>query len=264
MSRRNWLIRLLQAVVIVAVALGIAFPSFAFDMPALIVKKKASAAVCSPTTGNVLTEGFENLSGSSNYQSNVGMWTQTGTTIDNQAALSGSPPANSCTKGVSFNTGASGASKAMWDRGTVIDNNMTTDVVFDFYITSVTLDNFANIPILSWAGAVTGNGQGGLQLYNNNGTLSVRCSNGIDSSTSTPVPVSATTWYTVTIHYDATAASSYCQVVGGGSTTCDAAAECAFTRTQVPSRYLITGPYQNVGAAESVNYTIGYVRINTP
>lgn len=38
------LIRILQAVVLFAVAVAIAAPSFAFDMPALIVKKKAAAA----------------------------------------------------------------------------------------------------------------------------------------------------------------------------------------------------------------------------
>lgn len=260
---RNFLIRILQALLLLAVA-----SSFAHADNFMYFKKKAAGgASCSPTTGDELTEGFESLSGSSGYEANVGTWTQTGSTIDNQATLAGSPPSNSCTKGINFSVVDAAAAKSVWDRGSTLARATTTDIVFDLYITSITFDDdFENSHIFLWANNATGGSAlGKIQLYRTGATYNLRARNSDDSSTATLVPVSTETWYTVTIHFESTTSEAYFQVVGGGSTVCDTAGECKYTRTDTADpRYLIFGVMDGMDAGDSLNMTFGYVRINTP
>jgi len=268
---RTTLIRILQALVVVAVAV-----SFANADDVMYVKKKAAAgggASCSPTTGDIFTEGFENLTGSSGYESNAGTWTQTGATLDNQATLSGTPPSNSCTKGLSFNT-TNAVSRSQWNKGSAIDNTKNVDYVFDIMVqTGTSLTDFTSTELLlSSATAALGSAPGIVKLTrwspDGGSQYTIRCSDAVGTNYSTRVLLALDTWYTVTMHIDTTAANSYCKVEGGGSSTCTGTS-CTFTSGAVRavspfSQYITLGPSDgNLGSGETLKATYGYIRVNT-
>ena len=84
------------------------------------------------------------------------------------------------------------------------------------------------------------------------------------SSNSTAVTCALDTWYTITIHNNATAASSYFQLVGGGSTTCDLTTDCTFTRYDFGTHHVSIGTLDGEVDGEGIDYEIGYITISTP
>ena len=92
--------------------------------------------------------------------------------------------------------------------------------------------------------------------YNYNGTIH-RIQAYTTGSQSVFVTLSLDTWYDVIVHYDTTPGSSYFKVVGGGSTTCDTASECLFTRVAgLDAQYFFYGAGIGVGAGETADIVI--------
>ena len=205
------------------------------------------AAGCStPTTGDELNEGFTGTG----YENS---WTESGSgTIDEDFTLSGTPPSGSCTEGLNIVSSES-SDISYWDNGSTIAFTNDIDYVCEIYIDSKTLTNYTYSRIIAWSN-VTTNVINSVQIVNVDGyTL-----RGAGSGNSTGVTFSDDTWLTVTMHLDATPASSYFQCSG-----CDDETQKTFTRTDTVSRYLVLGP-DSLGAGESVDIEYGYCYVNIP
>jgi len=245
----------MRRVAIVLLALLFAIPLQA----GLIIRGSGGAGCSTPDNGDYLDEGWEGT-GAENT------WTLFGSgTFDQDYALPGSPPTGSCSEGLKIDADSIQSSH-YWDKGSVHDRSTDLDVVCHIYVSSNTTGTSAPdlTNIISWQLGTTPNS-------NVVANISLRWQTGttwylrpIDLSTPS-VTIDLDTWYTVTMHMDGTAASSYMQVVGGGSTTCDVADECPFTRLDtVDGRYLHLGNNNATGGGINLDMSVGYCYVNSP
>ena len=215
-------------------------------------------AGCTTPSGTVLSESF----GDGGTDTDA-TWATSGDSYTYKHELQASSPAGSCTYGLLHDTANESGERVYWDNGSGIDySNTNVTIEFSLYVNSFTIDNSANIIFMSWATANAGsiNNTITVRFYKTSGGALQLFAGG--ASNSTFVGISTETWYTVKIHINTTAASSYFQVTGGGSTTCDTANECKFSRSDQSGRYLVIGSLNGEGAAEAISYEIGYVTVN--
>ena len=242
---RNAIIRILQAIVIVAVA-----ASFANAQDFVYFKKKAAAggAACSSPSGHTFQEGWE----TPGYEN--ANWIQSGTTIDNAVALLGTPPANACTYGIRFNVSAANAFAYRALSG--FDNTSQIDIYFVMYITANTLDNNQNVVLLTINNSTTPavSPRSRLLLYNNSGVYSL---GGIGTSASTKETVVVDTWYYV--HFRDLVGTGT-NLINVSSASMDGGSNRTWNSTgaSLPN-YLHIGAQANLGAGESVDYYYGYI-----
>jgi hypothetical protein len=212
-------------------------------------------AACSTPSGTILSESFGDGGGTTDAT-----WTTNGDSYTYQHSLQAGSPSGSCTYGLLHDTANESGERIYWDNGSAIDYSTTNlDIEFSIYFNSFTMDASSNIWLVSWATANGGvvNYTGFVDIFYN-GTNYYLQANG----TAGNVQIATGTWYYIKMHIDTTAASSYLQVTGGGSTTCDVASECTFTRTDNSGRYLVIGSIYGEAATEAVSYEIGYITIN--
>lgn len=204
-----------------------------------------------PAIGTTLNEGFVGTG----YENS---WTESGSTVDEDFTLSGSPPANSCAEGLNVNTSASDA-YTYWDNGSAMTRAVDMDFIVEIYVNSVTLDTDTYVTVLSWDDDTSFDdpGVGGLRIRNVSGTYKFV---GRGYTTTLSFDISTGTWLTVTMHLDATAASSYFQCAG-----CSDETQKAFTRKDtVDGRYFGLGAPGSIDAGESLDIEYGRVYINVP
>ena len=213
----------------------------------------STSGVCStPTTGSVFNEGY------------VGAGSEVMTTdanVDDDFTLSGTPPTGSCTEGAQFTVPASTAEYSVMDIATS-SFGVTKDIYASIYIDSITLADSASFAVLNMALTADGdttNGPGRVLIANSAGTYYFIA---YGDAGSTAVAITLDTWYEVKLHLDATAASSYLQVTGGGSTTCDGVAECTFTRKNITGEYVYVGA--TLVSSEALTMEVGYVYMDVP
>ena len=233
----------------------------------------AAAAVCSAPTGDIISERFGDGGSTACYSGATGddvkcdnTWTVPAVTPtfvpDWYYTLSGTPPEGaSCAYGLNLPLTSDG-NRARVYIAAAVNTDVTADIKFSFYLESLgtTLTDGLSLAFLSLHEDNEG-GDNTVKIKNLSGNPQLYCT-GANNSVATTI--AADTWYEVTMHLDATAASSYCQVTGGGVTTCDAASECAFTRSVAggAATNLVIG---KVGyTTYDVNFTLGYITINTP
>lgn len=215
--------------------------------------RPAAAAACTTPAGDELSEGFPATPDNT--------WTAAILTPTYGHTLQAGAPDGSCATGLNLVTSTSdGRERIYWNRGSTIAANVTTDIKFSFYLNSSGIDAGTGRAILGWASTNEGS-ENALILKKTADGLSdeLYCTGAAGSSNFT---IATATWYEVTIHLDATAASSYCQVTGGSVTACDAASECTFTRHANASQYLVIG--RNTYHNDAFDIEIGYLTINTP
>lgn len=214
---------------------------------------EVGSACSTPSDGDELNEGFIGVGYENSWSETIGA---TGV-VDEDHTLTGSPPAGSCSEGLLTSvTTSGGATYSTWDRGSAITSSSNdVDVKAEFRINSYTLPNqFDQIRVLGWdADGTPGQGVGSSRIEWNGSSLAIHCQG---ASVSTEDTISTGTWYTLTIHLDATAASSYCQI--------DSGAQRTFTRNSEDGQYLIAGPSDLLDADEAVAIEWGRVWINTP
>ena len=214
------------------------------------------SACTTPDNGDELDEGFLGAGYEDGACGAAPCWAETiggGDTVDEDHTLTGTPPssgANSCTEGLLVSTSEDN-SHAQWDRGSAIETTTSdVDLSVELYIDSAVVDNYANFKIIDFYDASS---PGVLKIYNNNGTYQLYIDATVDSDN---VTIAEDTWYTIFIHYDTTAASSYWTLDGG--------AQKSFTRTDNDCRYIRLGGFGTPGSGESIVIEFGYVYANTP
>ena len=208
-----------------------------------------------PTTGDELNEGWLGA-GAENT------WATQGTiTVDEDEVLNGTPPSGSCTEGLNIVNSASNGTR-YWNKGSAIDTSAgPIRFYFSFYINSITLDSYAYGSLYVWD---TNTDPSGGQLFdlrfrNNAGTYQIQ----FTDVTSTRVNLATSTWYEVVVYIN-TGGTSYFQVTGGGSTTCDLTTDCTVTVSDIDGQYLHFGSNGLLGAGEAYDIDIGYAYISTP
>lgn len=211
-----------------------------------------SAAVCSTPSGDELSEGFGATPDNT--------WTAVTLTPEYGHTLQTGAPDGSCATGLRLVTSTSGGRERIyWNRGSTIASTTTIDIVFSFFLNQSGVDD-GYVRTIACFGSTNEGGQNCLALKKS-GASDILLASG--SAASEAVTIAANMWYTITLHLDATAASSYFKVVGGESTTCDADAECAFTRdTTADPQYFVFG--RNTYVDDLYDFEIGYITINTP
>jgi len=165
--------------------------SWALDPAFLMGMVKKGAGACTTPTGDSFYDGFEGCAadGSSGCDTT---WSSVESPVYNYT-LTGTPPTGACSKGLqTASTGT--ATYARHDIGSGLTTYWTK---FSLYVASHDLANFANTVIFSAGSSsslpLTGRA-GSLQLYNNNGTITVRVSSG---DTSSALTVNTGEWHTV-------------------------------------------------------------------
>jgi hypothetical protein len=214
----------------------------------------SGAAACSAPAGSILRESFEGATPDNT-------WTAVTLTPTYQSALATGMPTGACTNGVNLVLSTTGnRERIYWKRGSALDYATSSfDIEIHFYISSWTIADGYGIPFVSWASDNEGGTYAAkLVLTRSGSTYSVAVSG---ASTSASVAIALETHYVAKIHIDATAASSYFQLTGGSSTTCDTAAECTFTRGNVSGQYLGIGKNDYLSNRE-LNIQVGYATIN--
>jgi hypothetical protein len=228
----------------------------------------AGVVACSTPSGSIVSEGFGEgstacYSGATGDDATCSLtWTVSGDSVTWHHTLQAGSPTGSCTYGLNSNTANESTERIYYDTVTTYAAATNLDLEFSIYFNSYAVDAGAFIQLISWGALNTGATGYNVTfaLYNVTGTYQIGL---YGASGSTKVTVSTATWYTVKIHLDATAASSYFQVTGGGSTTCDTASECTFSRSNAAdNRYLVIGSLSGEGTGESVDYEIGYITLN--
>ena len=218
-----------------------------------------AAAVCAAPAGDELSEGFDSDPPTNTWTAGVLV---KDTNLFYNHTLQADAPTGSCTGGAQLAlTATSNRERIYWNRGSTIPVDTTMDIEFSIYFNTLNVSNLTVMGFVGWSasneGGTTGNT---MQLKNAGGQYQVRGSGETQTSF---VNISAETWYYVKIHCDATAASSYFQITGGGSTTCDAASECAFTRsTSAAGQYLVMGKWGS--QTDGADFEIGYITVSTP
>lgn len=215
----------------------------------VVVGAGGGATACTtPTTGDIMHEGFLGAG----YELGAA-WSETGTgTIDEDASLPGTPPSGSCTEGLHV-VASDSASKSRWDNGSTISRAQNIDIHVPFYIDSYTLAS-GSFPILYFQNNATA-GIGILatmKVYLSGGVFKFACEG---ASTSTLTAVSADAWHEVTMHLDATAASSTCTLDGTAT---------GFQRNDANDpRYLFLGAPE-LAAGQAIDIYFGRVYVDTP
>lgn len=205
-----------------------------------------------PQLGNVMNEGFLGTGYELSWAETIGDGT-----VDEDFALSGTPPAYSCTEGVNITSGPT-ETYTTWDNGEPISRSGAIDIYLELYIDDVTLADSGIGIIADWFSGSSS--PISLVIQNTGGTYHLFASGATDS---TPAAIAKDTWYRIKIHSDPTAENSYFQILEVA--TCDEASECTFSRSAtVDGRYLRIGAPVGWGTGESIDVEFGYVNINTP
>jgi len=215
-----------------------------------------STGCTTPNIGSEMNEGFLGAGYELGFNP---AWIEGGTEIKNEdfTPLSGTPPANSCTEGLNvIATDAFG--HTYWTRSSTIAYTTDVDVVCELYVDSATIDTGNSIVIMRWSGNTnaTWNGTGYVEWHENGGGQDGWEMRGRGATTGTYTSVSLDTWYTVFLHLDGTAASSYITVDGGS--------EQYFTRSDINSRYLHLGAVEQIEDGEAITIEYGYCYVNIP
>ena len=207
-----------------------------------------------PSTGDELNEGFLGAG----YENT---WTESGTgsTIDEDASLSGSPPTPCCSEGLKVEL-VSGSAHTYWDRGTTISYTTNTDIVLYLYFETLSFDtDYESCAILIWDNDTThatwSYGTGFVELVKDSSSSTGYYLRGHGSSTGSGIEVTTGSWYKIQFHLDSTATSSYLQVDDG--------IQDSFTRADVNSQYLSIGT-EGVETGDSLKFYVGYVYVDTP
>lgn len=223
------------------------------------------AGCTTPNTGSELDEGFIGAG----YE--VAGWSEVGDgTVNENYTLDGSPPAGSCTEGLNV-IAADSNTYAQWDRGSGIDitgGANVIDLTFSVYVKSASMASYSYLQLLVLSPATNPSTTPvlALKLRCNSGSA---CTNSnlqfsFNSETGSRVSMSVNTWYEIKMHIDLSG-TSYFQVVGAGSTTCDTEGECAVTTTDdQDGRYLSVGVVVDTGSGEGADVVFGEIHINIP
>lgn len=230
--------------------------SMATPARAAFIMYGGSGGCTTPVAGDVFNDGFLGVG----YETSG--WTETvgtGGTVNEDATLSGSPPAGACTEGLLTSVTTSGsATYTTKDLGQALARGSNIDVKAYFRVNSVTLPaqydaftvlNFDNDTIASDTGSAF------IRLHNETGSdLRIFAAG---ATNSTKVAINTGTWYMLTLRLAATAASSYLQI--------DAGTQYTFTRADTADcRYLRLGMSQLLDADEAGAIEWGVVWLDTP
>jgi len=219
------------------------------------VDSTGGAACSTPSNGDQFDEGFLGTG----YENS---WTEvvsTGT-VDEDFTLSGTPLTGSCTEGLNV-IAAAVSDKAYIDIGTEIDEAAENfNVFFQFYIDSHTIDDYASVSIV--VAADNSNG-----TYNYTWRAYIIEDSGFKftvtgSAGATATVVAEDTWYSVLIHSNTTAASSYYQIDTDADPTDQA--QNTFTRANYGFEYLHVGSVMGNGTGESIDIEWGYIYADKP
>lgn len=225
----------------------------------VIIGNWYSGAACStPDNGDELDEGFLGAG----YENS---WSEDNGTPNEDASLTNSPPTNSCSEGLRINVTQTVTSTS-WNKGSTHNRSTNLDVVAEFQVDSITMDNYSSSGIILWdtdnnptdtddIGKVEfRQGNGGADLY-------IRA---VGSSYSNAISISLDTWYRLWLHLDGTAASSYIDVDSWNGSGWDNVGQETFTRRDTADgQYLILAA-ANLDAGEAVDFYWGYVYVNSP
>lgn len=206
-----------------------------------------AAAGCTTPTGTNLTESFGDAATScwtSGPSSCDNTWTIYGTAPTGISASPGTPPANTACSNSLRMTYTTGNGLGIYHS---VTTSTSADINFELYVNSQSLDTsgVTRIARAFGVGAVAT-----IRLTNNAGTIQIFAS-GSDDSTHTNITTG--TWYSVSLHLDATLANSYISIDGGTHQT--------FTR----NNYDITSVWvdcDNEYLTGNVDYYVGYVSAN--
>lgn len=172
------------------------------------------------------------------------------------SALTANKPTGACSTAIEVAVNnTAGEESLYWNNGSAITLSTTpTDFIFYIYITSG-MDASETFTIVNINTGATGTGSVSsfVNLRNNAGTFEVQCEGG---SSSTWEPLTASQWNKVTVHFDATAASSYINVNDGTNRT--------FTRLGTTWQYIHIGAPYGHAANEACTYVLDLFAVNTP
>lgn len=212
-----------------------------------------------PDNGNELDEGFGNPTDNT--------WSNSGTTITVGADLPGTGPTGTwetCDKGVRFQADNSTPQKRYAFGSTIARTKNTTSTLI-LYINSASLTAYALNRLFALNNSTT---PASNQLYNlalaytTGTTYNLRA---IAATTSSTINIAVGTYYKVTIFTDgagAAAGSTLDVDSWNGSSWVDVGAQ-TFTRLDAYDvNYVHVGPYDGVGAGESLDMYVGLVSIN--
>lgn len=249
---------------IIPIIFLLASPLCAMQPAILAVLSSGGAAACTPTTGSIANFGFEtaNYGGEGGVCGSAPCWTETvgaGGSINNHQTLADSPPTGSCTYGLEVNMANATTTYTIWDKGSTLDRSTSTDIVCQMQVNANTMNtNFNAVSLMHWHTNSSqpynrSLGLGAIDIFVNGATTYLRGSGAGNSGLVTITP--GTTWLTLQLHLDATAASSYFKCVSG----CSSSTNQTFTRNDTADgRYLILG-YPNAGTSgDSGKATYGY------
>lgn len=204
----------------------------------------SAAAECTAPAGDIISENFGATPDAT--------WTAVTLTPTYGHTLEAGAPEGSCTTGVNLVLSSTSNRERIHTPASVA-TNVTVDIKFSIYFNSYNVAEGAALNLLSLHEDNEGSSVNGVQLVNSGGTYSLR---GFGTGASTAVNIATATWYEVTLHLDATAASSYFQVNGGD--------QYAITRSTAggDAAYLVIG--KNHSTDRQADFDIGYVSVNTP
>lgn len=237
-----------------AILLLLTVPAYAGGAMGLMVAAGSSAATaCSTPSGDELSEGFEDNTG----------WTAV-TLVENtnlfyNHVLQGDGPTGSCGTGVTLQlTSTLNRERIHYDLGSTMDADVEdVTIKFSIYFNSCNVAGSAQLYILG-VGSTNEGGLNNVSLVNSGGNYYLRGNAGASNSTSALIATG--TWYTVTLFLDASdAATSYFKI--DEVATCDAANECAFTRSTTDCQYVVVG--KNAADADYADFEIGYLTVQT-
>jgi len=230
----------------------------------------AGGSVATCTTPNNGDELDDSLAGSTAEGGDNVTWTTGSGSITLGYTLPGTPHADDCTTGLRAYAvyGTNNTSFAYWNRGSQISYEATTNIVFDIYIPdTVVIADYGTRDLVIWNNSTTPYAQivGKIRIKNNgSGTPRQIQLFGADgtSNSSTAINISRNTLYRVTLHLDATAASSSINVKSGATWGTDLGTQ-TFTRSDTSGQYLHMGA-TTTAESEVIDAIYGYVYVNTP
>lgn len=230
------------------------FPCQALGWGTLIVGSNVNDGECTtPQDGDEINEGFL---GTGFEESG---WSETeaaNSTVDTDYTLTGTPLDGSCSEGLYVDKYITDSqSYAQWDNG----SNFTypVDVYAELKVVSWTLPGSYDLIGIIAVGPNTdpdSSETAKLTVHKkNDSNIYFRLLGDSDSSY---VQFTTDTWYTIMIHLDSTAASSYFTVDGGSQNS--------FTRETYSVRYISLGATNSTNTDETVEIEVGRVWVDTP
>ena len=213
----------------------------ALQTSTIYVRRPKAAAGCTTPTGSILTESFGDASTS--------CWTSGPTTCNNTWTVNSGAVAIATSPAGSDTNTACTNSIQIDETGTEINiyrsitSTAVHDIIFELYVAS---ENIANTGVYKIMGVEGSGTVAQIRLTKSGSQLQILASATTDS---TPINISVSTWYHVTLHLDTTLANSSLTV--GGTTQ-------TFTRANVSTTSIwLSG--DNLYLTGNVNYYIGFL-----